>query len=450
MKPGRAEARVQAGMRLEAEGAGLRAEREYRAALQIFPRHVVALNNLGLLLAGRGRFVEAAPLFRRATLADPKDLVSRINLAAVQRELGDQADATAGFAEALALDPASGVARLNLANLLRSQGRLDAARPHYQRLLERDPADIQARWNLAALEGLAGDLEAAFSGFALVHARSPAEPCPNLPRWDASPLAGRRLLLEADQGLGDTLMFARLARRAAQMGGPVILRAQAELEPLIGGPEAPWRFARRDGPAPAADVWFPLVDLPVLAGLKPGEGSIWTGPYITAPPERREAWRRRLSPTSDLRVGLVWAGNPTHPDDRNRSLPLQMLLKPLAAMAGVELVSLQKGPRAQEADGTRLFRADLEIETFADTAAALCEIDLLVSVDTSVLHLAGAMGRPAWALLPYAPDWRWMLGRSDSAWYPTLELFRQLRPGDWAQVAAQVGTRLAERAATRR
>ena len=437
MRSGRVEQRIEAAARFEAQGDGKRAEREYRAALEIAPRHLVALNNLGFLYAARGRFAEAAPLFRRAAVAHPADTTSLVNLAGVLRELGDEAGAVEAFARVVAADPASRSGRLNLANTLRSLGRLDQGRPHYQTLLERDPGDGLARWNLAALEGLAGDWDAAFAGFALHHALQPPAPPPALPRWTGALLEGRRIRLEADQGLGDTLMFARLVRRVADRGGAVILRGQPALAPLLEPLDGLAVYSPRDRPAPDADVWFPLVDLPALPAIGAG-GLEWSSAYVSAPADRQTAWSARLPKTGAVRVGLVWAGNPTHPDDRNRSMTFEALFRPLTAVAGVELISLQVGPRGAEADGAAFLRAGPMITDFADTAAALAELDLVISVDTSVLHLAGAMGRPAWALLPYAPDWRWRLSRADTPWYSSLKLYRQLKPRDWGDVMERV------------
>ena len=435
MKTGRVEQRVQAALRCEAQGDLVRAEREYRAALEISPRHLGALNNLGFLYAARGRFEPAAQLFRRAVLADPADAQAQLNLAGALREMGEEAAALEGLARLLTRDPGLAAARLNLANLLRSQGRLDEARPHYQRLLRDDPGNGQARWNLAALEGLAGDHAAAFAGFAQHHALQPAAPPPALPRWRGEPLAGRRILIEADQGLGDSLMFCRYVGRVRDLGGRVILRAQPELAPLLATLDGVEQLAGRDRTPPRADLWFPLVDLPTVLGAAPEP---LAAPYLTPPPDRLAALGPLAPDRPGLRVGLVWAGNPAHPDDRNRSASLGELAPLLAATPDVEWVSLQVGPRAGEGAQHGLAPADLQLKDFADTAAALARLDLLISVDTAVLHLAGALGRPAWALLPFAPDWRWMLGRADSPWYPSLRLYRQSRPRDWSELARRI------------
>jgi hypothetical protein len=441
----RARERLEAALRLEAQGLAARAERAYRAILEIAPREATALARLGLLLCARGEFARGAPLLWRACQANPKDPTSWMNLAACRLRLGDAPGALDAYGQAVAADPASRDARLNLAYRLRSEGRLAEARAHYEDLVRRRSTDGLARWNLAALDGLAGDLDAAFKGFAHEHAMKAADLPDNLPRWAGEPLAGRRVLLEAEQGLGDTLMFARLARLVRDAGGRVILRAQPELAGLFRAFDGVEVYAPRNQPAPAAEVWFPLADLPAVLGIAPSLAAA-PGAYLAADPARCALWRDRLPNTDRLRVALVWAGGPAHAEDRNRSMPLAVLLEALAAIEGVEWVSLQKGPAAAEADGTALLRADLDIGDFEDTAAALTRVDLAVCVDTSVLHLAGALGRPVWGLIAHIPDWRWMLGRTDSPWYPSLRLFRQPKPGDWRAVAHAVASALEERA----
>jgi tetratricopeptide (TPR) repeat protein len=445
---GSADQHVQAGLALEAEGRTQRAEREYRKALDIAPHHVAALNNLGQLLSASGRAANAAPYFERAIKAAPGDVISWTNLGGALRETGNEEGALDAFARALTLNPFFGGARLNLANLLRSQGRLEEARPHYRFLLERNPNDGLARWNLAALEGLAGNVDAAFALFAQVHAQEPASPPPALARWRGEPLDGKRILLEANQGLGDTIMFARFVASVHDRGGRVMLRAQPALDELLSCLSGLDRFVSRDDAVPQADVWFPLVDLPAVLGKGAARGP-WPSPYLSAAPERIAHWAPQLAESGRARVGIAWAGNPTHPDDRNRSLPLKALFGPLSKLRDIEFISLQLGDAQAQAKWVPAIRSDIDVGNFADTAAVLSHLDLVISVDTSILHLAGALGRPAWGLLAYAPDWRWMLTRSDSPWYPSLTLFRQPRPRDWDSVAKEVATALTAFAAAR-
>ena len=446
---GSADQHVQAGLALEAEGRTQRAEREYRKALDIAPHHVGALNNLGQLLYTLGRAANAAPYFERAIRAAPNDVISWSNLGAVLHEMGDESGARNAFERALSINPFFSGARLNLANLLRSQGLLGEARPHYRFLLERNPGKGLARWNLAALEGLAGNVDGAFALFAQYHALEPSSPPPDMPRWSGAPLNGKRILLDANQGLGDTIMFARFVASVRDRGGHVILRAQPALEALLSSLPGLDRFVSRDDAMPEADTWFPLVDLPAVLGKGAASGP-WPSSYLRAAPERIAHWAPQFAGDGRVRVGIAWAGNPTHPDDRNRSLPLKTLFGPLSKLHDIEFISLQVGEAQAQANSVPALRSDIDVGTFADTAAVLSLLDLVISVDTSILHLAGALGRPAWGLLAFAPDWRWMLKRSDSPWYPGITLFRQPRARDWDAVAREVADALAAFAAAGR
>ncbi len=415
--------------------------------LERAPRDVTALIRLGLLLCRRGAFEKAAPLFRRAGLADTRSVAARLNLAAALIRIGDEAGAVEAYAQAVEIEPSSREARVNLAYRLRCSGRLAEATGHYRRLVDDDPRDGLARWNLASLDGLNGELDKAFAGFAHPHCMRAGDLPWSLPRWTGEPLEGRVIRLEAEQGLGDAIMFARMIPCVRDAGGTVILRAQPELRGLLRGFDGVQTFAPRNEPSPPADVWAALADLPAIFGVGTA-ASLAERPYIRADPERLAIWGERLPATSLARVGLVWAGGPGHPDDSQRSIPLSVLMESLSKVAGAEFVSLQKGNRAEEAGATRLIRADRDIADFQDTAAALTRVDLLICVDTSVLHLAGAMGRPVWGLIAAVPDWRWMLARPDSPWYPTLRLFRQSAPRDWSTVAGEVADALAQRIST--
>jgi hypothetical protein len=307
--------------------------------------------------------------------------------------------------------------------------------------LARDPTDGVARWHLAALDGLAGNLDGAFAGFAHEFPMTSPDLPRHMKRWRGEALAGRTLVVEAEQGLGDTIMFSRLAPLARQAGARVMIRPQSELIGLLSRTDLADVYVGRNEPA-RAHVWCRLLDLPAVFGTARSLAAA-PGAYLTADPARCAAWSTRLPRGRRFRVGLVWAGSPTHPQDRDRSLELQALLGSLRAVPEVELVSLQKGPQAAQAEGAALTRADLDIADFEDTAAALTQLDLLITVDTSVLHLAGALGLPVWGLIAFVPDWRWMMGRDDSPWYPTLRLFRQPKPGDWQAVAEAVAAALA-------
>lgn len=261
------------------------------------------------------------------------------------------------------------------------------------------------------------------------------------PRWDGGPLEGRTLLLHAEQGFGDTLQFIRLAAEIANPGGKVILEVpRALLEIARTAPGIDVIVAAGDS-LPSFNVHLPLMSLPHVLRTRLQTLPVRV-PYLKPDKSRVATWRHRLDPGRGLKIGVVWAGNHRHTHDRHRSIPSAILL-PALAMTGVQLYSLQKEPRSGDReviDGLADCITDLSslLRDFNETAAVLMALDLVITVDTSVAHLAGALGRPVWTLLPFALDWRWMLEREDSPWYPTMRLFRQSQPGEWCSVVARV------------
>jgi len=345
----------------------------------------------------------------------------------------------AGYRALLGRKPDHIEARTNLGNSLLALGRPEEAIRCYRRTLDDDPDSVEAHWNLGVANLLLGRFEEGWKGhewrFRQKDARARQFP---QPMWDGSPLRGRSILLHSEQGLGDTLQFVRYAPLVKQRGGHVILECQEPLYRLLAGVRGVDRLIARGRPLPRFDCHAPLLSLPgifrtTLATL-PGKV-----PYIRVAREEVGRWHRtieaRMGARSGLKVGLTWAGNPGHKNDRNRSLPAHEL----AALAGLDEVvffGLQKG----SAGGCGLDTIDLlePASDFLDTAAILLNLYLLISVDTSVAHLAGALGKPVRTLLPFAPDWRWMLGRDDSPWYPSMKLYRQIRRKDWAEVLERV------------
>jgi hypothetical protein len=275
----------------------------------------------------------------------------------------------------------------------------------------------------------------------------PPHPRLSGPQWSGhDPLAGKSLFIHCEQGLGDTINFCRYASIAADRGAEVTLSVQAPLLPLLDGFD-PRVMLISDAEIPAAfDRQISLLSLPLAFGT-----TLQTIPpmpdRLRPSAEKSAAWSNRLGPTTKPRVGLVWSGSALHKNDRNRSIPLEML-EPLIE-AEVQWIGLQteirERDRAASASCPGLGAHGPELKDFSDTAALIDNLDLVVSVDTSVAHLACAMGKPTWILLPFAPDWRWLEGREDSPWHPTARLFRQPMPGDWASVIARVGEELAQR-----
>jgi len=263
--------------------------------------------------------------------------------------------------------------------------------------------------------------------------------------WDGRPLNGQRVLIHAEQGLGDSIQFIRYAPRIVERGGVVVVECQQALVELFKTARGVSEVVAAGEPLPPFDFHVPMLSQPLVfkTTLETIPGEIH---YLTADPARCEIWRQKIGgERSRLRAGLVWGGNPANPGDRTRSIRLEKLL-PLLRVEGVDFFSLQKDRGAEQIrevpGAARIIDHTGSLSSFAETAALLVQLDLVISVDTAIVHLAGALGRPVWALLPLAPDWRWLLNRYDSPWYPTLRLFRQPRIADWDSVIVEVREQL--------
>jgi hypothetical protein len=306
---------------------------------------------------------------------------------------------------------------------------------------KRHPQHAELQLNRAIAQLTLGDLPAGWEGFEWRwHAWSgKAAPWERWPRWRGEPLPQGSVLLVGEQGLGDSIQLLRYLPLVAARVREVILVLQPPLVALAQGLAPNCRVLALDGPVPNADCQCPLMSLPHVFGTTLASLPADV-PYLHAEAQRVQTWRARLPANDRPRAGIVWSGNPSHGNDRNRSIPLQIFqgIDP----GNVQFVALQpqvrESDRAALAAWTGLFDAGPQLRDFGETAALLEALDLVVTVDTSVAHLAGALGRPVWMLLPFAPDWRWMLERADTPWYPTMRLYRQRKPGDWSQIVAQV------------
>ncbi|KAA0576470.1 glycosyltransferase [Azospirillum sp. B21] len=415
------------------------------------PEEHRAYGNLAVALKNLGLHEQAVAVGRRALALMPADagLLSNLGLALSMRIEGGEAAADA-LSHALVLEPSHAETRMNRALVLRSLHRLDEAEDACRRLIAERPDEAGAHTLLATCLLMRGDLAAGFREYEwrtrLVDGQVEARGLPT-PPWTGGALDGRRILLHDEQGLGDGIQFARYAPLLARRGARVILECNDALVRLFATLPGVEAVVGRSAPTPEHDGHAALMSLPHLLGTTlatvPAEV-----PYLAAEPSLIAMWRDRLEPARvGLRVGLVWAGNASLPDDPKRSPGLEPLL-PLLDLPGVAFVSLQKG------DG----RADLErlggrlptgfhdvgdaLDDLADTAAVVAQLDLVISVDSAVAHLAGALGRPVWTILRAESEWRWMLERTDIPWYPTMRLFRQVRAGDWSDVVAALRTAL--------
>ena len=420
------------------------------------PRHGESLHLKGFIAFKRNRSEEAAALMEEAMAAGAAAPRQLCNLAEVYRMLGRLDEGLKLIRRAQALAPTDPVTHFNEAMLRYERLETDACIRAARRAIALKPDLPEAHMRLGQTLLLVGDLKEGWEEYEWryqIGGAQPLMPKTDKPQWDGRPLgAGERLLLVADQGFGDVIMFARWLPWAIGRCQEVSIATSSEMRPLLERHfPGPAYFSRWDE-CPSFVAFCPFSGLPRLTESR--IESIPTDlPYFRPLPERVEKWRARLAelvPTGPRRIGIAWAGRPTHNNDRNRSISLDMLA-PLGALDNVALIALQKGPAVAQAAQWQgrapLTVLDPEIADFDDTAAILENIDLLVCVDTSLGHLAGALGRPAWIMLPYAPDWRWLLARSDSAYYPSLRLFRQPAPRAWTPLIDAVAGELGRFAA---
>jgi tetratricopeptide (TPR) repeat protein len=448
LDPNFVEAHYQLGNLLREAKRNAEAEASYRRVLALQPDHHQAHNNLGAALGELRRFEEAATHFRRAAELKPGYAEAHSNLGHALRAVGDPAEAEAACRRAIALAPRLAVSYLNLGLALQDMGRMDDALASFRRAGALDPDYAMAAACEGMLHLLRGNLAA---GWEKYEARWRIGDLPPRdfaqPQWRGEPLAGRTILLHAEQGFGDTIQFLRYVPMVIARGGKVVLEIQKPLLPLVPRVERIALVARGDA-LPAFDLQCPLLSLPLAFGTTLESVPAAT-PYLTPAPERLGHWRERIGTAPGLKVGIAWAGSPVHRNDRNRSIPLERL-KPLLELAGARFFSLQVGQHSADLAAIEpMAITDLsgELTDFGETAAAIANLDLVVAADTALVHLAGALGKPVWTMLPLSHDWRWLLGRADSPWYPTMRLFRQPRPGDWDGVVGAVRQALADRLA---
>jgi tetratricopeptide (TPR) repeat protein len=443
-RPGYAEAFNNLGIAFRTQGRLDDALAAYKRAVQLRPDCVDALNDMGNLLEKLGRSDEAVAAFRKAILLHPDDadLYNNLGIALVGKGLTEEAlDA---YKQAITLNPHHADAHHNLANALGQLGRLAEAQDACRRALEINPQDAQARHASGTLHLLAGELG---RGWPLYEERwnipeftSPRRDFPQ-PMWDGSPLEGQRLLVHCEQGFGDSIQFIRYIPLVAGCGGSVIIECPRPLLEFFSSVRGGSKLVAAGDPLPPFETHIPMMSLPFVFGTTL-ETIPQNVPYIFTDAARRQFWREWLGDDrSRPKVGLAWAGRTDTIRRSRRAVRLHQLL-PLFRVQDVDLVSLQMDDRAAEIwqlpGKQRILDPSEHIGDFADTAALVSQLDLVISIDTAVAHLAGALGKPAWVMLPFAPDWRWMLGRTDSPWYPTMRLFRQQRAGEWDAVVAEI------------
>ena len=411
-----------------------------RAAVELNPTSAEIHGNLALLYLKQSQLSAAIEHYRQASSLRPDDPIYANSLGNVLRVAGQYAEAEASIHRALSLLPSYAEAYVNLGFLYYVQQMPDTlVEECYRKAIALAPDLAQAHANLSRSLLRRGDFSAGWAEhewrWRLKDFTSPKRNFTQ-PQWKGEPIHGARILLHAEQGFGDTIQFLRYVPMVAKLGAHILLEVHPELRRLVESSAHGVQVISRGDPLPEFDWQCPLLSLPLAFGTElqnipsavPYLRVVWTPPN----------WLQKECPT-DLHVGLVWAGGAINVIDGERSLSLKALSS-LWQVKGVSLYSLQRGPVSMEADSIPLRFAGTAPQTgdFADTAAAISHLDLIVSVDTSVAHLAGALGKPVWILLPVRSDWRWLKDRKDSPWYPSARLFRQSDEGDWAPVIAML------------
>jgi tetratricopeptide (TPR) repeat protein len=432
-------------------GNVLHALERYGEALTCFdqaaardPRDARAHYNRGNTLRALARNAEAVEAYERALALDPRMSEAMVNLGTVLAVVGRHQEAIALYDRALAIDESNADAHYNRANALRALERDAEAVASYDRALALRPAHADTHWNRAWALLALGDYVRGWPEheWRLKRSQLPLPPvASDAPVWngDSDP-AGKRILVLSEQGAGDTLQFLRYVPMLAERGAQILLELPPALRRLCGSYGRYATFVDRDESIEPHDLQIPMASLPYAfrTTLETIPAQI---PYLAADPELVDSWARRLARAGpERRIGLAWAGNPRQGSEARRGVGLAAYL-PLLDVPGLHWFSLQVGERAadlRQSPGERIVDLSSAIGDYADTAAVIEQLDLVISSDTSVAHLAGALGKPVWVLLMFASDWRWLRDRTDSPWYPTARLFRQAVAGDWAGVVGDV------------
>ncbi len=443
LRPEFAEAHHKLAGHLRIRGKTADSIRHYQRSVEAQPTVAEFHCNLANALRLAGDEDAALVSARKAIELKPELAEAHNVLGAIWKDRRRPSDALGSFQKAIQLKPEYGEAINNMACVIEQAGRIDDAAAMYEQAVRSKPEVPEFHVNLGLNLLLRGDFARGWHE-ADWRRRDPSNPASRpfpKPIWDGSPLNGRTILLHAEQGLGDTMQFIRYAGLVRDRGGRVVVECQPLLTELLKDVDGVDQVVTLGPALPEFDVHCPLMSLPIV--FRTDLNSIPTpGNYLKAEPEKVAAWSQRLAGVSGKRVGLVWAGSATFRNDKIRSIPPAKLL-PLAAVPGISLVSLQKGgPAAPEQ--LNLIDKTAELTDFTETAALIANLDLVISVDTAVAHLAAAMGKPTWIMLPAVPDWRWMLGRDDSPWYPSARLFRQDTSGSWTNVIERLANALAE------
>ncbi len=421
----------------------------FERACALAPDNSAAFNDLGVALSKLNRHAEAAAAYRRAIELAPDSAIPYGGLGAALTCLNRHEEGEKHLLRAIELDPSEGSAYSNLGILYKQLGRLDDALRSYNRAIELRPNYPEAQKARALCLLLKGDFQAGWPGYEWRAQMGDLRFVHAAPRWTGEPLAGRTLLIETEQGLGDTIHFIRYAAEIkARHQGTIVVACERPLAPLLRQAPGIDLLIAQNQPRPPFDVWISLLSLPGVFqhSLSTVPAPI---PYLRAEPERIARWKTRLASIPGMKIGIAWQGNKENAQNHNRSFPLAMFA-PVAAMSGVSLINLQKGSGAEELASSSFPVQSLGDDfdagggAFLDTAAVMTNLDLVISADTSVAHVAGALGVRVWVPLAYVPDWRWTMQGDRTPWYPTMRLFRQTAAGDWPPVFSRIAAALRE------
>jgi tetratricopeptide (TPR) repeat protein len=440
LKPDYAEANNNLGGVLREVGRLPEAITCYEQAVRHVPHFAAAHSNLGVAYQAAGRLDEAIACYQQALRLDPHCVPALINLGTTFQDQSKLDEAVASFQQALQIQPHFAEAHYNLGVVLRAQGKWEKGLAHLEQALRLNPDSADAHLARSAAWLEAGDFERGWAEYEW-RQRSPRFAVPPLavarPAWDGSPLNGKTMLLRAEQGLGDTVQFIRYAPLLQQRGGRVIAEVQPPLLSLLRTCPGIDQLIPQGEAPPNYDLQAYLLSLPRL--LRTNLTNIPSNvPYLWADAALVSRWREQLADIPGFKIAIAWQGNPAKELDELRSIRLHEF-GPLAQIDGAVLLSLQKGSGIEQINAVADRFSVIDVgsrfgESFMDTAAVLMNVDLVITIDTALAHLAGALGLPVWVALPVNADWRWLRDHEDSPWYPTMRLFRQSRVGDWGGV----------------
>jgi tetratricopeptide (TPR) repeat protein len=420
----------------------------YRRSLELNPSNPDAENNLGLVLREEGLVEEAISAFRRAVALKPDHTMAMVNLGSSLQRVNKLEESITVLEAALGQAPCDFRAYADLGNAYVAMNRPEEGIAAYEKALAQDPSLDEVRYNIALAHLVRGNFARGWIGYdSRLETAAHRRKYPfGKPRWSADqPVLGRKILVYAEQGLGDTIQFVRYLPLLEAEGAQVIALVQAPLRSLLAAQMPTVTFITARDPLPEHDLKCPLLSLPREFATR--LDSIPSGvPYLAAPKAKVASWRTVFSKADGLKVGLVWSGNPKHQFDHNRSVSLELMSRVVSGVPA-HFFAIQKELRGNDLERLsgmpRITNLSRYAASFEDTAAIVTGLDLVITVDTSVAHLAGALGKRAWVMLSHAPDWRWLLDRADSPWYPSIRLFRQPALGDWETVARQLNAELA-------